>query len=56
MNRTDLILRKIVDKLEESRTWLDNMPGVRSVTIDIKMVEKTGLPRVVIIRTESESD
>ena len=56
LSQTDALLERIQDELEQSRVWLDRVPVLRSITIDVKMVTETGRPRVVIIRTESESD
>lgn len=54
-SRTDATIKRVLEELERSRPWLDNMDDLRSIVIDVKMMKDTGLPRVVIIKTESES-
>lgn len=54
MSRTDSIREKILEELEKQRHWLDKVPGMRSVSLDVKLVAETGQVRVVIIKTESE--
>lgn len=51
---TDEILRAVNSELNQSRVWIDQMPTVRSIVIDVKFNQSTGLPRLVILRTESE--
>lgn len=54
-SRTDALREKIFEELEKQRVWLDKVPMLRSVSLDVKLVTETGAVRVVIIRTESES-
>lgn len=54
MSRTDSIREKILEELEKQRHWLDKVPGMRSVSLDVKLIAETGQVRVVIIKTESE--
>ena len=54
-SRTDLLIAKMKEELEKQRVWLDRIPGLRSVSIDVKLIAETGRPRVAILRTESEN-
>lgn len=54
--RTDLLRERIAEELERRRVWLDAELDLRSIRIDIKLRKDNGMPRVVIVSTESESD
>ena len=55
--RTDALKQAIALEIDKHRVWLDHA-GVsfRSVNINVKFIKETGLPRVVIVTTETESD
>ncbi len=55
MTPTQLISRAIVDELGKQQPGLDLMPGLRSVTVEVKLVKETGTVRTVIVRHETES-
>jgi hypothetical protein len=55
--RTDALKEAIAAEIDKHRVWLDHAGiSFRSVRIDVKFVKETGLPRVVIMTTETESD
>lgn len=54
---TDAIKTKLLAELEKFRVFLDtSSTGLRSVTFTVKLMKGSGLPRVVLTTTESESD
>lgn len=52
--RTAKILEAVRSELESRRNSLDGDDAIRSVTISVKMVSGTDMPRAVIINVESE--
>ena len=54
-SRTDAILGAIAAELEKRRGELDGADGLRLVSLSVRLNERTGEPRSVLCRTESES-
>ena len=51
---TDVVAQRILDELQHHKAWIDRMPDIRTLTIDVKFNKETGLPRCVVVRAESE--
>jgi hypothetical protein len=54
MTRTDALLLAITAELEARRTQIDGDDGLCTVGLIVKLDEKTGAPRQIIWRPESQ--
>jgi hypothetical protein len=53
---TDRIKSVIATELERRRVTTDGEPGLTTVTLVVRLDEKTNLPRAVLYRIETRSD
>jgi hypothetical protein len=54
--RCDLVMDAIRECVEKRRNILNSEPGIRSVTVTVKMRNGTGGPRVAILSVETEDE
>lgn len=52
----DRVQDAVLRELQQHYTYLNTVPGIRSVNINVKMKNGTGIPRAVLVSIETESN